>query len=241
MEFMQKMEESMTEMKDSMASMEEKVTQVQKQSARVEDENVPPLIPSNVANFVPMSPEVVEALRAEAALNERQRMEAAPGDCQAQLESEKNRQALEVAEEKARLESEGRRQALELEATRKELLALQEARERDREAAINVQKYYASQLKREATTQSNPRVEVPMPSQVPAQTAQTTADNHFTAQLQATLRNLQQAKVKNDAASRSRSATQVKTEQSSEKRGPPGRIPPGGSNQPKKDAGKSGS
>ncbi|KAE9279283.1 hypothetical protein PR003_g28269 [Phytophthora rubi] len=80
-----------------------------------------------------------------------------------------------------------------------------------------------------------------MSSQVPAQTAQTTADNHFAAQLQATLRNLQQAKVKNDAASRSRSATQVKTEQSSEKRGPPGRTPPGGSDPPKKDAGKSGS
>ncbi|KAE8886376.1 hypothetical protein PF003_g29461 [Phytophthora fragariae] len=79
-----------------------------------------------------------------------------------------------------------------------------------------------------------------MPSQVPAQTAQT-ADNHFAAQLQATLRNFQQAKVKNDAASRSRSATQVKTEQSSEKRGPPGRTPPGGSDPPKKDAGKSGS
>ncbi|KAE8957765.1 hypothetical protein PR001_g31257, partial [Phytophthora rubi] len=221
----------------------EKVAQVQKQSARVEKENVPPLISSNVANFVPMSPEVVEALRAEAALNERQRMEAALGEFQAQLESEKNRQALEVDEEKARLESEGKRQALELEATRKELLALQEARERDREAAINVQKYYASQLreKRAATTQSNPRVEVPMPSQVPAQTAQTTADNHFAAQLQATLRNLQQAKVNNDAASRSRSATQVKTEQSSEKRGPPGRTPPGGSDPPKKDAGKSGS
>ncbi|KAE9277605.1 hypothetical protein PR003_g28744, partial [Phytophthora rubi] len=42
------------------------------------------------------------------------------------------------------------------------------------------------------------------------------------------------------AASRSRSATQVKTEQSSEKRGPPGRTPPGGSDPPKKDAGKSG-
>ncbi|KAE8991659.1 hypothetical protein PR001_g21161 [Phytophthora rubi] len=78
-----------------------------------------------------------------------------------------------------------------------------------------------------------------MPSQVPAQTAQTTADNHFAAQLQATLRNLQQAKVKNDAASRSRSATQVKTEQSLEKRGPPGRTLPGGSDPPKKDAGKS--
>ncbi|KAE8902628.1 hypothetical protein PF003_g13322 [Phytophthora fragariae] len=243
MEFMQKMAESMTEMKDSMASVVEKVAQVQKQSARVEKENVPPLISSNVANFVPMSPEVGEALRAEAALNERQRMEAALGDFQAQLESEKNRQALEVAEEKARLESEGKRQALELEATRKELLALQEARERDREAAINVQKYYASQLreKRAATTQPNPRVEVPMPSQVPAQTAQTTADNHFSAQLQATLRNFQQAKVKNDAASGSRSATQVKTEQSSEKRSPPGRTPPGGSDPPKKDAGKSGS
>ncbi|KAE9060315.1 hypothetical protein PF010_g30268 [Phytophthora fragariae] len=242
MEFMQKMAESMTKMKDSMASVEEKVAQVQKQSARVEKENAPPLISSNVANFVPMSPEVVEALRAEAALNERQRMEAALGDFQAQLESEKNRQALEVAEEKSRLESEGRR-ALELEATRKELLAFQEARERDREAAINVQKYYASQLreKRAATTISNPRVEVPMPSQVPAQTAQTTADNHFAAQLQATLRNFQQAKVKNDAASRSRSATQVKTEQSSEKRGPPGRTPLGGSDPPKKDAGKSGS
>ncbi|KAE9259459.1 hypothetical protein PR003_g34777, partial [Phytophthora rubi] len=132
MEFMQKMAESMTEIKDSMASVEEKVAQVQKQSARVEKENVPPLISSNVANFVPMSPEVVEALRAEAALNERQRMEVALGNFQAQLESEKNRQALEVAEEKARLESEGKRQALELEATRKELLALQEARERDR-------------------------------------------------------------------------------------------------------------
>ncbi|KAE8981685.1 hypothetical protein PR001_g23930, partial [Phytophthora rubi] len=81
----------------------------------------------------------------------------------------------------------------------------------------------------------------PMPSQVPAQTAQTTADNHFAAQLQATLRNFQQAKVKNDAASRSRSATQVKTEQSSERRGPPGRTPPGSSDPPKKEAGKSGS
>ncbi|KAE9286964.1 hypothetical protein PF008_g26540 [Phytophthora fragariae] len=243
MESMQKMAESMAEMKDSMASVEGKVAQVQKQSTRVEKENVPPLISSNVANFVPMSPEVVEALRAEAALNERQRMEAALGDFQAQLESEKNRQALEVAEEKARLESEGKRQALDLEATRKELLALQEASERDREAAINVQKYYASQLreKRAATTQSNPRGEVPMPSQVPAQTAQTTADNHFAAQLQATLRNFQQAKVKNDAASWSRSATQVKTEQSFEKRGPPGRNPPGGSDPPKRDAGKSGS
>ncbi|KAE9275184.1 hypothetical protein PF001_g26705 [Phytophthora fragariae] len=190
-----------------------------------------------------MSPEVVEALRAEAALNERQRTEAALGDFQAQLESEKIRQALEVAEEKARLESEGRRQALELEATRKELLALREARERDREAALNVQKHYASQLreKRAATTQSNPRDEVPVTPQVPAQAAQTTADGHFAAQLQTTLRNLQQAKVKNDAASRSRSATQVKTEQSSEKRGPPGRTPPGGSDPPKKDAGKSGS
>ncbi|KAE8878553.1 hypothetical protein PF003_g37467 [Phytophthora fragariae] len=117
-----------------------------------------------------MSPEVVEALRAEAALNERQRMEAALGDFQAQLESE-----------------------------------------RDREAALNVQKYYASQLreKRAATTQSNPRDEVPVTPQVPAQAAQTTADGHFAAQLQTTLQNLQQAKVKNDAASRSRSATQV--------------------------------
>ncbi|KAE8888120.1 hypothetical protein PF003_g27784 [Phytophthora fragariae] len=243
MEFMQKMAESMTEMKDSMASVEERVAQVQKQSTRVEKENVPPLISSNVANIVLMSPEVVEALRAEAALNERQRMEAALGDFQAQLESEKNRQALEVAEEKARLESEGKRQALELEATRKELLALQEVRERDREAALNVQKYYASQLrgKRAATTQSNPRGEVPMPSQLTAQTAQTTADNLFAAQLQATLRNFQQAKVKNDATSRSRNATQVKIEQSSEKRGPPGRTPPGGSDPPKRDAGKSGS
>ncbi|KAE9001776.1 hypothetical protein PR002_g17820 [Phytophthora rubi] len=80
-----------------------------------------------------------------------------------------------------------------------------------------------------------------MTPQVLAQAAQTTADGHFAAQLQATLRNLQRAKVKNDAASRSRSATQVKTEQSSEKRGPPGRTPPGGSDPPKKDAGKSGS
>ncbi|KAE9166867.1 hypothetical protein PF005_g29021 [Phytophthora fragariae] len=243
MESMQKMAESMDEMKESMASVEGKVAQVQKQSTRVEKENVPPLISSNVANFVPMSPEVVEGLQAEAALNERQRMKAALGDFQTQLESEKNRQALEVAEEKARLESEGKRQALDLEATRKELLALQEASERDREAAINVQKYYASQLreKRAATTQSNPRGEVPMPSQVPAETAQTTADNHFAAQLQATLRNFQQAKVKNDAASWSRRATQVKTEQSFEKRGPPGRNPPGGSDPPKRDAGKSGS
>ncbi|KAE8901532.1 hypothetical protein PF001_g26992 [Phytophthora fragariae] len=89
MEFMQKMAESMNEMKDSMASVEKKVAHVQKQSARNEKENVPPLISSNVANFVPMSPEVVEALRAEAALNERQRMEAALGDFQAQLESER--------------------------------------------------------------------------------------------------------------------------------------------------------
>ncbi|KAE9084198.1 hypothetical protein PF005_g20657 [Phytophthora fragariae] len=190
-----------------------------------------------------MSPEVVEALRAEGALNEHQRVEATLVDFQAQLESEKNRQALEVVEEKARLESEGRRQALELEATRKELLALREARERDREAAINVQKYYASQLreKRAATTQSNSRDEVSVNPQVPAQAAQTTADGHFAAQLPATLRNLQQARVKNDAASRSRSATQMKTEQSSEKRGPPGRSPPGVSDPPKKDAGKSGS
>ncbi|KAE8876759.1 hypothetical protein PF005_g24430 [Phytophthora fragariae] len=168
-------------------------------------------------------------------------MEAARGNFQAQLESEKNRQAREVAEEKARLESEGRRQALELEVTRKELLALREARERDQEAAINVQKYYARQLreKRAATTQSNPRDEVPVTPQVPAQAAQTTADGHFAAQLQATLRKLQQAKVKNDAASRSRNATQAKTEQSSEKRGPPGRTPPGGSDPPKKDPGRS--
>ncbi|KAE9327634.1 hypothetical protein PR003_g15966 [Phytophthora rubi] len=96
---------------------------------------------------------------------------------------------------------------------------------------MNVQKYYASQLreKRAATTQSNPRDEVPVTSQVPAQAAQTTADGHFAAQLQATLRNLQQAKFKNDAASRNRSTTQVKTEQSSEKRSPLGRTPPGGS------------
>ncbi|KAE9205634.1 hypothetical protein PF005_g13316 [Phytophthora fragariae] len=188
-----------------------------------------------------MSPEVVEALRAEGALNERQRVEATLVDFQTQLESEKIRQALEVAEEKTRLESEGRQQALELEAIRKELLALREARVKDREAAINVQKYYASQLreKRAATTQSNPRDQVPVTPQVPAQAAQTTADGHFAAQLQATLRNLQQAKVKNDAASRSRSATQVKTEQTSEKRGPPGRTPPGGTDPPKKDAGKS--
>ncbi|KAE9346475.1 hypothetical protein PF008_g8268 [Phytophthora fragariae] len=210
-------------------------TEVQEQSARVEKETVLPRTSPNSASFAPMSPEVVEALRAEAALNERQRMEAALGDFQAQLEYEKDRQALEVAEEKARLESEGRRQALELEATRKELLALREARERDREAALNVQKYYASQL-REKRAASNLRDEVPVTPQVPAQAAQTTADGHFAAQLQATLRNLQQAKVKNDAASRSRSATQVKTEQSSEKR-----RPPGGSDPPKKDAGKSGS
>ncbi|KAE8896839.1 hypothetical protein PF010_g12394 [Phytophthora fragariae] len=210
-------------------------TEVQEQSARVEKETVLPRTSPNSASFAPMSPEVVEALRAEAALNERQRMEAALGDFQAQLEYEKDRQALEVAEEKARLESEGRRQALELEATRKELLALREARERDREAALNVQKYYSSQL-REKRAASNLRDEVPVTPQVPAQAAQTTADGHFAAQLQATLRNLQQAKVKNDAASRSRSATQVKTEQSSEKRGPPG-----GSDPPKKDAGKSGS
>ncbi|KAE8875636.1 hypothetical protein PF005_g29091 [Phytophthora fragariae] len=236
MEFMQKMAVSM-------ARVEEKVTQVQEQSVRVEKENVLPRTSPNSASFAPMSPEVVEALRAEGALNERQRVEATLVGFQAQLESEKNRQALEFAEEKARLESEGRRQALELESTRKELLALREAGERDREAALNVQKYYASQLRerRAATTQSNPRDEVPMTPQVPAQAAQTTADGHFAAQLQTTLRNLQQAKVKNDAASRSRSATQVKTEQSSEKRGPPGRTPPGGSDPPKKDAGKSGS
>nr|KAE8923555.1 hypothetical protein PF009_g26197 [Phytophthora fragariae] len=167
-----------------------------------------------------MSSEVVEALRAEGALNERQRVDATLVDFQAQFESEKNRQALEVAEAKARLESEGRRQALELEATRKELLALQEARERDLAAALNVQKYYASQL-REKRAVSSPRDEVPVTPQVPTQAAQTTADGHFAAQLQATLRNLQQAKVKNDAASRSRSTTQVKTEQSSEKRSPP--------------------
>ncbi|KAE9168599.1 hypothetical protein PF002_g30573 [Phytophthora fragariae] len=243
MESMRKMEESMTEMKDSMASVEEKVAQVQEQSAGVEKEAALPRTLPNSASFAPMSPEVVEALRAEGAPNERQRMEATLGDFQAQLESERNRQALEVAEEKARLESEGRRQALELEANRQELLALREARERDREAAINVQKYYASQLrdKRAATTQPNTRDEVPRPSQVPAQTAQTTADSHFAAQLQTTLRNFHQAKIKNDAASRSRSTTQVKTEQSSEKRSPPGRTPPGGSDPPKKDAGKSGS
>ncbi|KAE8887277.1 hypothetical protein PF005_g15568 [Phytophthora fragariae] len=227
----------------SMARVEQNIAQVQKQSARVEKETVLPWISPNLASFAPMSPEVAEALRAEGAQNERQRVEETLGDFQTQLEAEKNRQALEVAEEKARLESEGRRQALELEATRKQLLALRETRERDREAALNVQKYYASQLreKRAATTQSNPRDEVPMTPQVPAQAAQTTADGHFAAQLQATLRNLQRAKVKNDAASRSRSATQVKTEQSSEKRGPPGRTPPGGSDPPKKDAGKSGS
>ncbi|KAE8897898.1 hypothetical protein PF003_g17797 [Phytophthora fragariae] len=236
MEFMQKMAVSM-------ARVEEKVTQVQEQSARVEKENVLPRTSPNSASFAPMSPEVVEALRAEGALNEHQRVEATLVDFQAQLESEKNRQALEVAEEKARLESEGRRQALELEATRKELLAVREARERDRDAALNVQKFYACQLreKRAATTQSNPRDEVLVTHQVLAQAAQTTAEGHFAAQLQTTLRNLQQARVKNDAASRSRSATQVKTEQSSEKRGPPGRTPPGGSDPPKKDAGKSGS
>ncbi|KAE9298625.1 hypothetical protein PR003_g23188 [Phytophthora rubi] len=109
-----------------------------------------------------------------------------------------------------------------------ELLTLEEARERDREATLNVQKYYASQLreKRAAATQSNPRDEVPMPPpQVPAQAAQTTADNHFAALLQATLRTFQQATVKNDAASRSRSAAQVKTEQSPEKRGSPQLLP----------------
>ncbi|KAE8973219.1 hypothetical protein PF011_g25339 [Phytophthora fragariae] len=112
MEFMQKMAVSM-------ARVEEKVTQVQEQSARVEKENVLPRTSSNPTSFAPMSPEIVEALRAEGALNERQRVEATLVDFQAQLESEKNRQALEVAEEKARLESEGRRQALELEVTRK--------------------------------------------------------------------------------------------------------------------------
>ncbi|KAE9187293.1 hypothetical protein PF002_g25634 [Phytophthora fragariae] len=225
----------------SMARVEENVTQVQEQSARVEKENVLPRTSPNSASFASMSPEVVEALRAEGALNERQRVEATLVDFQAQLESERNRPALEVAEEKARLESEGRRQALGLEATRKELSGLREAPEKDREAAINVQKYYASQLreKRAAMTQSNPRDEVPVIPQVPAQVAQTTADGHFAAQLQATLRNLQQAKVKNDAVSRSRSVTQVKTDQSLEKRGPPGRTPPGGSDPPKKDAGKS--
>ncbi|KAE9060576.1 hypothetical protein PF005_g31433 [Phytophthora fragariae] len=91
MEFMQKMAVSM-------ARVEEKVTQVQEQSARVEKENVLPWTSSNPTSLAPMSPEVVEALRAEAALNERQRMEVALGDFQAQLESEKNRQALEVAE-----------------------------------------------------------------------------------------------------------------------------------------------
>ncbi|KAE8876384.1 hypothetical protein PF005_g25723 [Phytophthora fragariae] len=204
----------------SMARVEEKVTQVQEQSARVEKETVLPRTSPNSAGFAPMSSEVVEALRAEGALNERQRVDATLVDFQAQFESEKNRQALEVAEAKARLESEGRRQALELEATRKELLALQEARERDLAAALNVQKYYASQL-REKRAVSSPRDEVPVTPQVPTQAAQTTADGHFAAQLQATLRNLQQAKVKNDAASRSRSTTQVKTEQSSEKRSPP--------------------
>ncbi|KAE9336679.1 hypothetical protein PF008_g12904 [Phytophthora fragariae] len=187
-----------------------------------------------------MSPEIVVALRAEGALNERQRVKATLGDFQALSESETNWQAQEVAEVNARLESEGRRQALEREATRNELLALREAHERDREAAFNVQKYYASQLreKRAAKTRSNPHDEIPMPPQVSAQAAQTTADGHFAAELQATPRNLQQANIKNDAASRSRSATQVKTEQSSEKRGLPGRTPPGGIDPPKKDAGK---
>ncbi|KAE9009322.1 hypothetical protein PR002_g15648 [Phytophthora rubi] len=78
-----------------------------------------------------MSPEVVEALRAEGALDERQRVEATLGDFQAQWESEKNCQALEAAEERAHFESERKRQTLELEATQRELLALQEARERD--------------------------------------------------------------------------------------------------------------
>ncbi|KAE9005425.1 hypothetical protein PR003_g17345 [Phytophthora rubi] len=237
------MEDSMPKVKDSMANMKEEIAQVRKQGARVDKENVPPLISSNVASFAPMSPGVVGALRAEGALNERQRVKAALGEFQAKLGSEKNRQALEVAEEKARFEFEGKRQALELEATRRELLALQEAREWDQEAATNVQKYYASTLreKRAATKQPNPRDEVSMPSQVPAQTSQTTTDNHLAAQLQATLRNLQQTKVMNAAASRSRSATQLKTEQSSKKRVPPGRTPPGGSDPPKKDAGKSGS
>ncbi|KAE9315546.1 hypothetical protein PF008_g19215 [Phytophthora fragariae] len=233
MDFMQKMQVSL-------ARVEERIAHVQEQSARVEKETALPRISPNLASFAPMSPEVVEALRADAALNERQWMEAALGDFQAQLESERNRQALEVTEEKARFESEGRRQALELEATRKELVALQEAHERDREAALNVQKYYASQL-REKRAASNPRDEVPVIPHVSTQAAQTTADGHFAAQLQATLRNLQQAKVKNDTASRSRSTTQVKTERISEKRGPPGRTPLGGSDPPKKDAGKSGS
>ncbi|KAE8959169.1 hypothetical protein PR001_g30816, partial [Phytophthora rubi] len=174
MEFMQMMEDSMATVKDSMASVKEEIAQVRKQSTRVEKETVLPRISPNLASFVPMSPEVVEALRAEASLNERQRMEAALGDFQAQLESEKNRQALEVAEEKARLESESKRQALELEGTRRELLGLREARERDREAALNVQKYYASQL-REKRAASNLRDEVPVSPQIPTQAAQTTA------------------------------------------------------------------
>ncbi|KAE8907886.1 hypothetical protein PF005_g29378 [Phytophthora fragariae] len=61
MEFMRKMEESMTEMKDSMASVEEKVAQVQKQSAGVEKETLLPRTLPNPASFAPMSPEVVEA------------------------------------------------------------------------------------------------------------------------------------------------------------------------------------
>ncbi|KAE8997262.1 hypothetical protein PR001_g19635 [Phytophthora rubi] len=87
--------------------VEEQIAQVWKQEARVEKENVPPPTSPNVTSFAPVSPEVVEALRAEGALNERQRVEATLGDFQAQLESEKNRQALEVAEVKARLEAEG--------------------------------------------------------------------------------------------------------------------------------------
>ncbi|KAE8968669.1 hypothetical protein PF011_g27096 [Phytophthora fragariae] len=83
MEFMQKMAVSM-------ARVEEKVTQVQEQSARVEKANVLPRTSPNSASFAPMSPEVVEALRAEGALNERQRVEATLVDFQAQLESEKN-------------------------------------------------------------------------------------------------------------------------------------------------------
>ncbi|KAE8979693.1 hypothetical protein PR001_g24238 [Phytophthora rubi] len=223
----------------TMAKMEEEIAQVGKQGARVEKENVSSAILPNLTNVVQMTPEIVEALRAEGALSERQRFEAALGDFQAQLELEKNRQALELAELNAQLEYEVAEANARLEIVRNEIFVLREARE----AALSIQKYYANKLRgqRTSTAQADSRNFIPTPSQapVPVRVAQDNADSHYAIQLQSTLRGLQQDKVKNDAVSKSRSTTQVKTEQSSETRGSPGRTPSGGSDPLKRGAGKS--
>ncbi|KAE8983047.1 hypothetical protein PR001_g23559 [Phytophthora rubi] len=227
----------------TMAKMEEEIAQVSKQVSSVEKENVSSATLPNLTNVVQMTPEIVEALRAEGAWSERQRVEAALGDIQAQLELEKNRHALELAELNARMESEVAEANARLETVRNEMFVLREAREKDRKAALNVQKYYANLLRGQGTStaEADSRNSVPTSPQapVPVRVAQENADNHFATQLQTTLRGLQQTKDKNDAVSKNKGTTQVKAEQSSEKRGSPGRTPPGGSDPPKKGAGKS--